>query len=41
MRQLFFGAMDIELHSKNYDPNGEKTIFQVRSLDDICIHIWT
>jgi hypothetical protein len=20
MRQLFFGAMDIKLHSKNYDP---------------------
>eukprot|EP00596_Hydrurales_sp_CCMP1899_P005259 CAMPEP_0119039880 /NCGR_PEP_ID=MMETSP1177-20130426/9621_1 /TAXON_ID=2985 /ORGANISM="Ochromonas sp, Strain CCMP1899" /LENGTH=694 /DNA_ID=CAMNT_0007004339 /DNA_START=199 /DNA_END=2283 /DNA_ORIENTATION=- len=30
MRQLFFGAMDIELHSKNFDPNGEKTIFQVQ-----------
>jgi hypothetical protein len=25
MRQLFFGAMDIELHSKNYDPNPEMT----------------
>ena len=28
-RQLYFGQMDLELHS-NFDPNGEKTIFDVQ-----------
>ena len=30
LRQLYFGAMDIELHSPNYDPFGEKTIFELQ-----------
>jgi Zn-dependent oligopeptidase len=30
LRQLYFGAMDIELHSPNYDPFGDKTIFDLQ-----------
>lgn len=30
LRQLYFGAMDIELHSPNYDPFGEKSIFELQ-----------
>lgn len=30
MRQLYFGAMDMYLHSLNYDPNGEKDVFAVQ-----------
>ena len=30
LRQLYFGAMDIELHSPQYDPFGEKSIFQLQ-----------
>lgn len=29
MRQLFFGATDIELHS-TYDPHGTKTVFEIQ-----------
>ena len=30
IRQLYFGAMDIELHSNRYDPYSTKTIFEVQ-----------
>lgn len=30
IRQLFFGAMDMHLHSSAFDPHGEQTIFQVQ-----------
>jgi Zn-dependent oligopeptidase len=30
IRQLYFGAMDMHLHSNTYNPNGDKTVFQVR-----------
>lgn len=30
MRQLYFGAMDMYLHSRNYDANGSKTVFDVQ-----------
>lgn len=30
LRQLFFGAMDMQLHSKDYDPYGKETIFDVQ-----------
>jgi hypothetical protein len=29
IRQLYFGAMDMHLHSNTYNPNGDKTVFQV------------
>jgi oligopeptidase A len=31
IRQLFFGSMDMHLHSQAYDPNGNKTIFDVQN----------
>jgi oligopeptidase A len=30
VRQLYFGAMDMYLHSDKYDPRGEKTVFAVQ-----------
>jgi hypothetical protein len=30
MRQLFFGAMDMELHSSKYDAFGTRTVFDVQ-----------
>lgn len=30
IRQLYFGAMDMYLHSTQYDPHGEVTPFQVQ-----------
>ncbi len=30
IRQLYFGAMDMQLHSQDYDPAGVKTIFDVQ-----------
>jgi len=30
MRQLYFGALDMELHSDRYDPHGEKSAFDVQ-----------
>lgn len=30
IRQLYFGAMDMHLHSTKYDPTGSKTIFEVQ-----------
>ncbi len=30
IRQLYFGAMDMQLHSNQYDPAGSKTIFDVQ-----------
>jgi len=29
-RQLLFGMADLELHSSNYDPDGDETIFEVQ-----------
>lgn len=30
VRQLFFGAMDMHLHSDKYDPSGDKSVFAVQ-----------
>jgi oligopeptidase A len=30
MRQLFFGATDMYLHSSSFDPSGERTVFDVQ-----------
>lgn len=30
IRQLYFGATDMHLHSKEYDSRGEKTVFQAQ-----------
>ena len=30
LRQCFFGAMDMELHSSNFNPSSSKTIFDVQ-----------
>lgn len=30
IRQLYFGAMDMHLHSTAYNPNGTKTVFDVQ-----------
>jgi oligopeptidase A len=30
LRQLFFGALDMELHSSNFDPSGPKTVFDLQ-----------
>lgn len=30
IRQLFFGAMDMYIHSDKYDPNGDRTVFDVQ-----------
>merc|ERR1712071_153353 len=29
-RQLYFGMLDLELHSSNYDPSGDESIFDVQ-----------
>ena len=30
LRQLYFGAMDMQLHSDKFNPSGDKSIFQVQ-----------
>lgn len=30
LRQLFFGAMDVQLHSSSYDAFADKTVFEVQ-----------
>lgn len=30
LRQLFFGALDLELHSERFDAFGDKSVFDVQ-----------
>jgi hypothetical protein len=40
IRQLYFGAMDMHLHSNTYNPNGDKTVFQVLFCAYLRICVW-